>query len=92
MAIGFLRAVHAAGLRVPRDVSVAGFDGIELADYCEPPLTTVRQPREIMGREAAELLVRLIGGLPIAPEQMMLQLPVTLRVGASTAPPGEEPS
>lgn len=90
MAIGFLRAVHAAGLRIPRDVSVAGFDGIEFADYCEPPLTTVRQPRESMGREAAELLVRLIAGSPIAAEQRMLQLPVTLRVGASTAPPNEE--
>ena len=62
MAIGFMRAMYAAGLRVPDDVSVAGFDGIEFADYCEPPLTTVRQPREAMGRTAAELLVRLIRG------------------------------
>ena len=67
MAIGFMRAVYAAGLRVPDDVSVAGFDGIDFADYCEPPLTTVRQPREAMGRAAAELLFRLLGGGEIPP-------------------------
>jgi len=87
MAIGFMRTVHAAGLRVPRDVSVAGFDGIELADYCEPPLTTVRQPREAMGHAAAELLVRLIHGEPIPPEAGTLRLEVTLRPAASTGAP-----
>lgn len=86
MAIGFTRTLHDAGLRVPRDVSVVGFDGIEFADYCEPPLTTLRQPREAMGREAAELLVRLIAGEPIAGEELTRQLAVSLRVAASTAP------
>ena len=42
MAIGFLKAVHAADMQVPRDVSVVGFDGIDYADYAEPTLTTVR--------------------------------------------------
>ena len=87
MAIGFMRTVHAAGLRVPRDVSVVGFDGIEFADYCEPPLTTVRQPREAMGREAAELLVRLIRGEAIPAGGRVRQLEVSLRPAASTAPP-----
>ncbi len=87
MAIGFMHAVHGAGLRIPDDVSVAGFDGIEFADYCEPPLTTVRQPREAMGREAAELLVRLIRGEQIPPEAQRQRLPVDLRPAASTAPP-----
>jgi LacI family repressor for deo operon, udp, cdd, tsx, nupC, and nupG len=59
MAIGFMKAVHEGGLAVPRDVSVVGFDGIEFADHCAPPLTTVRQPREAMGRAAATLLIRL---------------------------------
>jgi LacI family repressor for deo operon, udp, cdd, tsx, nupC, and nupG len=88
MAAGFMRTLHEAGLRIPDDVSVAGYDGIELADYCEPPLTTVRQPREAMGREAANLLVRLIEGQPIPPEARSQQLPVTLRPAASTAAPG----
>jgi LacI family repressor for deo operon, udp, cdd, tsx, nupC, and nupG len=87
MAIGFMRAVHAAGLAVPGDVSVAGFDGIDFADYCEPPLTTVRQPREAMGREAAALLVRLIRGETIPPEVGILRLEVSLRPAASTAAP-----
>ncbi len=87
MAIGFMRTVHAAGMKVPRDVSVVGFDGIEFADYCEPPLTTVRQPREAMGREAAELLVRLIRGEAIPAGGRVRQLEVSLRPAASTASP-----
>ena len=87
MAIGFMRAMYAAGLRVPDDVSVAGFDGIEFADYCEPPLTTVRQPREAMGRTAAELLVRLIRGEAIPAAACAQRLEVSLRPAGSTAPP-----
>ncbi len=86
MAIAFMRVLHAAGLRIPQDVSIAGFDGIEFADYCEPPLTTIRQPREAMGREAAELLVRLIRNEPIPPAESRLQLEVSLRPAGSTAP------
>lgn len=87
MALGFMRALHAAGGAVPRDCSVVGFDGIEVADYCEPPLTTVRQPRELMGRAAAERLLRLIDGVRSTDEALRLELPVTLRIGSSTAPP-----
>lgn len=88
MAIGFLRTVRAAGVRVPDDVAVVGFDGIEFADYCEPPLTTIRQPREAMGREAAELLVRLIRGKPVPEAERSRRLEVTLRVAGSTVPTG----
>jgi LacI family repressor for deo operon, udp, cdd, tsx, nupC, and nupG len=87
MAIGFMHALRAAGLSVPRDVSLVGYDGIEAADYSVPPLTTVRQPREAMGRAAAELLLRLIGGETIPPEARVLTLDGVLRPGASTAPP-----
>ena len=58
MAIGFLKAAHAAGCRVPDDFSVVGFDAIEYADYCEPTLTTVSQPRYQIGEQAAGLLVK----------------------------------
>lgn len=88
MAIGFMRALHQAGLTIPDDVSIAGFDGIDFADYCEPPLTTVRQPRGAMGREAAELLIRLIRGEPVAADATRLRLEITLRIADSTAPPG----
>lgn len=87
MAIGFMQAVRAAGITIPDDVSVVGFDGIQFTDYCDPPLTTVQQPREAMGREAAELLVQLISGEAIPKEAMWRRLPVTLRLASSTAAP-----
>lgn len=86
MALGFLRRIHDAGLRVPADVSVVGYDGIAFADYCEPPLTTVRQPREAMGEAAVAQLVALMEDECQAP-RTTIELPVTLRPGASTAPP-----
>jgi LacI family transcriptional regulator len=44
-AIGMMRAIHAAGLRVPEDISVMGFDDIEISNFLEPPLSTIRVPR-----------------------------------------------
>ncbi|HLW99840.1 MAG TPA: LacI family DNA-binding transcriptional regulator [Candidatus Acidoferrales bacterium] len=57
LAIGAIRAIHEAGLRVPEDVSVVGFDDIQGAAYCNPALTTVRQPLEKMGEIAARSLL-----------------------------------
>jgi len=51
-AIGVVRAIHAAGLRVPEDISVVGFDDIELSSFLEPPLTTVRVSRAEIGTRA----------------------------------------
>jgi LacI family transcriptional regulator len=58
-AIGVMRGLRSAGRRVPEDVSIIGFDDIEMAAWTDPPLTTVRQPTEAMGRWAVE---RLLGG------------------------------
>ena len=58
MALGAVRAVRRAGLRVPEDVSVIGYDDSALMNCTEPPLTTVRQPIESMGRMIIELLMR----------------------------------
>ena len=57
-AIGSMRALHDAGLRVPEDVSVLGFDDIQAARYTVPSLTTIRQPLEQMGKLAASLLLK----------------------------------
>jgi DNA-binding LacI/PurR family transcriptional regulator len=57
-AIGSIRALHDAGLRVPEDVSVLGFDDIQAAKYMVPNLTTIRQPLERMGALAASLLLK----------------------------------
>jgi LacI family transcriptional regulator len=54
-AFGVIRALHKAGLNVPKDCSVVGFDGIAASDLYSPPLTTVRQPLEAMGQLAATI-------------------------------------
>ncbi|PYU08377.1 MAG: LacI family transcriptional regulator [Acidobacteria bacterium] len=59
-AIGAMRAFQEAGLRIPEDVSVVGFDDIVSAAFCIPSLTTVRQPLKKMGRIAAETLLARI--------------------------------
>ena len=60
LAIGALRALADAGIRVPEDVSVAGFDGQELAEYSIPRLTTIRQPLADISRETVRLLFDII--------------------------------
>ena len=62
LAIGALRAFADAGLRVPEDVSLAGFDGQELAAYCVPRLTTIRQPMGDISKETMKLLFDIIDG------------------------------
>lgn len=63
MAIGALRALHTARVPVPRDVAVMGFDDIPIASLAYPPLTTVSQPQDELGKQAAEcLMARLIAG------------------------------
>ena len=63
MAVGALRALRAAGRRVPEDVAVVGFDDAEVARTCDPPLTTVAQPLDRMTRQLTELLQRQIDGV-----------------------------
>lgn len=62
MAAGALRALARAGKRVPEDVAVVGFDDSPVARLTEPPLTSVAQPVEVMGRRMAELLLRQMNG------------------------------
>jgi LacI family transcriptional regulator, repressor for deo operon, udp, cdd, tsx, nupC, and nupG len=60
MAMGFLSTAYAAGVRVPRDVSIVGFDDIHFAQSCIPALTTIRQPRAEMGATAMRLLLEIL--------------------------------
>jgi DNA-binding LacI/PurR family transcriptional regulator len=80
MAAGALRARRAAGRRVPDDVAVVGFEDSVVARYAQPPLTTVRQPIEEMGRQATRLLLARAAGEPTG---MHLILDVELVVRAS---------
>ncbi len=65
-AVGVLRAVREAGLRVPEDVAIVAFDGTAEAEYCWPPLTVVRQPVERMAAEVVRQLVEGTVGRPTA--------------------------
>ena len=84
-AIGALHALDAAGLRVPADVSLVGFDDIPLASYTTPPLTSVRMSAGDVGSTAFDALFRLIGGVHL--EGDVYQVPTKLVVRASTAKP-----
>jgi len=86
MAAGVIVAATRLGLRVPQDVSVAGFDDSAVAHFIWPPLTTVRQPIRAMARSAIEYLVALAGGHE--PQEAKVELPLALVVRESTAPPG----
>lgn len=63
VALGLIRALNELGLRVPEDVSVIGYDDIDMASYAAMPLTTVRVPKREMGKQAAEILIRHIEAL-----------------------------
>jgi len=84
-AIGALHAIDAAGLRVPDDVSVVGFDDIPLARYTSPPLTSVRMSAGDVGSTAFDALFRLIGGERL--EGDVYQVPTQLVVRRSTTRP-----
>jgi DNA-binding LacI/PurR family transcriptional regulator len=91
MAIGAIQAVQQAGLHVPGDISITGFDDIELAPYITPPLTTFHQPRYELGREAATMMLRVLSGNMEPSPSAVLVLRGELVVRASTAVPCSEP-
>ena len=83
MAMGLIRRLFAAGIAVPRDISVAGFDDIEFAEAYNPAITTVRQARREIGEQAATVLLALVEGeRPTAAE---VRLAAELVVRESTA-------
>ncbi|NNN30789.1 LacI family DNA-binding transcriptional regulator [Streptomyces sp. S3(2020)] len=89
-ALGVYGAARAAGLRVPDDLSVLGFDDLAFTQWSDPPLTTVRQPLVRMGATAAEMLLDLGSGRRL--EQDRIELPTELVVRGSTAPPPGGPA
>ncbi|RLP80760.1 LacI family transcriptional regulator [Mycetocola lacteus] len=84
LALGAIRAVRRAGLRVPADVSVVGYDDSALMNAVEPPLTTIRQPIETMGRMVVELLLRQIGEDSATRDEFLFEPELVVR--GSTAP------
>jgi DNA-binding LacI/PurR family transcriptional regulator len=84
MALGAMRALREARLRIPDDVSVVGFDDIPEAVCFEPPLTTVRQDFDALGRQSVEYLAAMLND-PATPVQQRVLFP-SLIVRQSTAP------
>lgn len=83
VAIGAQKALQESGLRVPEDVSITGFDGVEFANYVTPTLTTIVQPVASISAESCELLFKQIAGESISDHVL---LPGILRAGGSTGP------
>jgi LacI family xylobiose transport system transcriptional regulator len=84
-ALGVYEAARQAGVRIPQDLSVVGFDDIEYTRWCGPPMTTVRQPFDEMGAAAARLVLALAAGETLA--QNRIEVGTTLVIRESTAPP-----
>jgi LacI family repressor for deo operon, udp, cdd, tsx, nupC, and nupG len=84
MAIGVLDMARQRNVRVPRDLSVVGFDDIRFARYVEPPLTTIAQPMRDIGDASVRLLLDIIHGRTTAPQS--ITLPHTLMIRSTTAP------
>jgi LacI family repressor for deo operon, udp, cdd, tsx, nupC, and nupG len=85
MAFGAIQWLKANGFAVPRDVSVAGFDNIEFAAYCDPPLTTIAQPAREIGRTAMVELYEILNGRKAEPKERVLNTQLIVR--KSCAPP-----
>jgi GntR family transcriptional regulator of arabinose operon len=85
IALKVQRAIALAGLQNPQDISVIGFDNLDIAQYQNPPLTTIAQDAALMGAEAARRLITLMEG--DSNREILTLLPTQLIERASTAPP-----
>lgn len=79
VAAGAILAIRRAGLRIPEDVSIVGFDDIPMAEYLDPPLTTVRLPAFGLGWAAGERLIRLIRGEELDQNGLFLESQLVIR-------------
>lgn len=83
LALGALSALQARGVRIPSDLSLAGYGDIPLAAHAYPPLTSVRIPAAEMARRAAGMLAEMIGGHQPAPRQVVLEAEIQLRASSA---------
>ncbi|MGI8772776.1 MAG: LacI family DNA-binding transcriptional regulator, partial [Acidobacteriaceae bacterium] len=87
-AIGAIRALQDAGLRVPQDVSVVGFDDIKGAAFNNPSLTTIRQPLEEMGRTAARIALSRVQGKHEFEDEIAIEPELVIRESSGSAAEG----
>lgn len=86
MALGAIQAVRRAGLSVPGDVSVVGYDDSPLVAFVDPPLTTIRQSVQAMGVAAVDAVVEAINGTPVPPHEYVFRSELVLRGSTAVAP------
>ncbi|MGL5005898.1 MAG: substrate-binding domain-containing protein [Plesiomonas sp.] len=86
MAVGAYQVLHYAGLQVPEDMSVMGYDDIELARYLSPPLTTVHQPKEDLGQLAVDTLLARLHDRNRDPAVIMLEPSLVRRASVTACP------
>ena len=79
MALGALSYAKRRGLRIPKDLSIIGFDNISLSEFCDPPLSTVAQPRYQIGREAMLLLLDQLHGQTVSSGSRLLDCELIVR-------------
>ena len=79
VAMGAIQAIKQAGLRIPQDIAVAGFDDIQLARYFDPPLTTVSLPAFGLGWAAGERLIHVIQDEPLEQQELFLDSKLIIR-------------
>lgn len=86
LALGAIRAARRAGLSVPADVSVVGYDDSAFMNCTDPPLTTVRQPIEAIGRAAVAMLTSQIEGAAVSAEELFFEPEIVARGSTAAAP------
>ena len=92
LALGAVRAIRRAGRAVPDDVSVTGFDDSTFMSLTDPPLTTVRQPIEAMGRAAVDLLASTIEGAESSTDEMLFEPELVVRGSTGPSAPSHPPA
>jgi LacI family repressor for deo operon, udp, cdd, tsx, nupC, and nupG len=79
MAIGALQIIKRQGLRVPQDISLVGFDDIKFSAYCDPPLTTIHQPRTRIGELSMQMMLDILNGRETTPGRCELPHKLVIR-------------
>jgi LacI family transcriptional regulator len=87
-AMGALRAAREKGWRIPKDISIVGFGDVPFSSMTDPPLTTIHEPFQQMGMEAAGILLNMVSGKKHVSRHRILSVELVIR--DSTAPPPEK--
>lgn len=86
LAIGLIKALKEMGYEVPYDVSVVGFNNEIVSEFADPPLTTVKQPKKLMGSEAMNLLLDIVEGKKVREKNIILPTQIIERKSVAVAP------